>query len=639
MLHYIRDLLIARRPSADYAATNMLASYIFYHFLRVMGWTWLWECDTINTVSNHCPDGDMEDTGTSNWTALGTASLAKDSASKHQGHYALEVSSAALNDGVRSAALTSMEDSTTYRVALWASNDTGSAWNVDVDDGSGSFSNVGTIPDNSGTWTLYHFSFTTAASGTRYLRVVDNNATSGDIYLDDINIFRSWFEYNGVSQSGTDGYFTNNEFASFGYTFVGGDVGKVLVLYASHAEEFGISGAYVINSISSGRAVLTLRMGGSEQIPDTIHGDIVWRVVDLSAAPMSSYAGEGGTTSEAGAGWGLASPHSSKWRLFFRHRAGSGSTARSIMTWSSPIESEFSVMDGVFQPYNPSTFQPRGETYDYGGYSTVDGWFLVGNGGDASETHKRLYAMVSDGGEIASIVTRTVPEDTDNMMGFFGLTGTDARHISRESHVHFAKRNGSLTVSNELRFESFSNDGACGTDETTMPPASVGYWSCSTNPISDANAKANPFSGDEWLMRLLVLRDKNGDYGFYSEKELDVEDAIWACRANLTEFQPFSPITGTGDSFAFSTPTVTLTDAAGDFTQDMVGREITIAGATSPGNDGTFVVASYISATQITYSNVSGVAEAFSGTWSVGPQYFHFEQGVCWKWPGFTALA
>ena len=99
-------------------------------------------------------------------------------------------------------------------LATWASNNTGSAWNVDVDTGSGSFTNVGTIPDNGGAWTLYHFTFTTAASGTRYIRVVDNNATGGDLYLDDINIYRSWFEYN-VDQSGSDGDVQNgDEFSS-----------------------------------------------------------------------------------------------------------------------------------------------------------------------------------------------------------------------------------------------------------------------------------------------------------------------------------------------------------------------------------------------------------------------------------------
>jgi hypothetical protein len=78
-----------------------------------------------------------------------------------------------------------------------------------------------------------------------------------------------------------------------------------------------------------------------------------------------------------------------------------------------------------------------------------------------------------------------------------------------------------------------------------------------------------------------------------------------------------SNVAGTGDSFAVALGVVTLTDAAGDFTADMVGKSIVIAGSTNPLNDGTFVVASFIDASNITYANAVGVAEAFPGTWTV----------------------
>jgi len=41
----------------------------------------------------------------------------------------------------------------------------------------------------------------------------------------------------------------------------------------------------------------------------------------------------------------------------------------------------------------------------------------------------------------------------------------------------------------------------------------------------------------------------------------------------------------------------------------------------------------------VTYENAGGATEAGAGTWDVGAYYFHFENGVCWKWPGFTAVA
>lgn len=86
-----------------------------------------------------------------------------------------------------------------------------------------------------------------------------------------------------------------------------------------------------------------------------------------------------------------------------------------------------------------------------------------------------------------------------------------------------------------------------------------------------------------------------------------------------SENAPQGP-SGTGDSFAFALGVVTLTDAAALFTPAHVGLAITIVGATSPGNNGTFIIASYISPTQITYANAGGVTEAYAGAWSIaGP--------------------
>jgi len=55
VIHYIRDLLIPRRPAADYSAAHMIGSYVLFHYLRVMGWEWLWECDTQQNTANHTP--------------------------------------------------------------------------------------------------------------------------------------------------------------------------------------------------------------------------------------------------------------------------------------------------------------------------------------------------------------------------------------------------------------------------------------------------------------------------------------------------------------------------------------------------------------------------------------------------------
>ena len=78
-----------------------------------------------------------------------------------------------------------------------------------------------------------------------------------------------------------------------------------------------------------------------------------------------------------------------------------------------------------------------------------------------------------------------------------------------------------------------------------------------------------------------------------------------------------APLAGTGDTIGGTAPSMTLTDAAALFTAQHVGRSITIASATSGANNGTFLITGYTSPSVITYQNHAGVAEAFTGTWSI----------------------
>lgn len=72
-----------------------------------------------------------------------------------------------------------------------------------------------------------------------------------------------------------------------------------------------------------------------------------------------------------------------------------------------------------------------------------------------------------------------------------------------------------------------------------------------------------------------------------------------------------------GDAIAGTAPTMTLTVPLGTpFTSDMVGRTLTIASATTPGNDGTFPITA-ATGNVLTYTNAAGVAEALAGTWAV----------------------
>lgn len=75
--------------------------------------------------------------------------------------------------------------------------------------------------------------------------------------------------------------------------------------------------------------------------------------------------------------------------------------------------------------------------------------------------------------------------------------------------------------------------------------------------------------------------------------------------------------TGTGDTIGGSAPNMTLTDSGAVFNAGDIGQSITIAGATTGANNGTFLITGYTSPTQITYQNLVGVAEAYTGTWTL----------------------
>jgi hypothetical protein len=82
--------------------------------------------------------------------------------------------------------------------------------------------------------------------------------------------------------------------------------------------------------------------------------------------------------------------------------------------------------------------------------------------------------------------------------------------------------------------------------------------------------------------------------------------------------------TGTGDTLAASGGTVTLTNAAANNQASDVGKVITIAGATTSAHNGTWTIASRISATQITWANGAGglpASESYSGTWDISYDY------------------
>lgn len=74
---------------------------------------------------------------------------------------------------------------------------------------------------------------------------------------------------------------------------------------------------------------------------------------------------------------------------------------------------------------------------------------------------------------------------------------------------------------------------------------------------------------------------------------------------------------GTGDGFTFGAGNVTVECLTANFQASDVGKTITIAGATSADNNGSFVIASVADTHHLTYANALGVTEAFTGTWDI----------------------
>jgi len=73
--------------------------------------------------------------------------------------------------------------------------------------------------------------------------------------------------------------------------------------------------------------------------------------------------------------------------------------------------------------------------------------------------------------------------------------------------------------------------------------------------------------------------------------------------------------------------------ASPDFDASLIGRTIEIIGATSPANDGKFAITAVPGTNTIRYSNASGVAEAFSGSYKVfNAQFSGGSGGVGSSW-------
>jgi len=645
--HFIRDLLIPGSGGQDggyYASMGVI-----YHFLRLMGWTWLWECDghKLALDPNPVDDGNMEDSGTAAWTLDSAGAAVKDVTDWVHGRQCIKWSP----DPVGVERLTNTGYIATiqtrwHQLGFWFKTTT-AGFTCDINT-AGVWNASGLTIAADGVWHYYQTTFFTVAPPTTMFVNVRFNSPGGapnDAFLDGVSIWFSFFEEGlGLNQDLTDGIFNagTTEFSSSSYTFVAGDIGKAIVAYdVSNPEN---SGAWKIASINAGKAVCDLRAQGSPTF--TASTSIPWRLVDLAWLPHTS-----GVAPAFGCGWGLQSPYED-WRLFARCCMQSGSHNSGICLWSSPTDCDFDwAGHGEFYPGKLSTqqlFAPQGS---YNPVDATSGATMYGLFGDITyraQTQTRLYFMTEDDGHFIAVGLRPYNGSIDEVAHcVIGFSGADTYHSLQESFAHMSA-NG--TGGNELTWEDshgrFRNQGAQSNPSghyMVEAKLAIFNWNGVDEESDIVNGRPNPFNNEEWIREHRLIRDFDGYEGCPSIKTLS-NMGQYVSRCNLEDdvgkYKSFDGIDGTGDTIGGAAPNMTLTDAAGLFTAGMVGKTITISGATTPANDGVFTISSYTSPTQIGYQNASGVAEAYAGDWEVNVHsYFLWNDGMVWEWMGEHSIA
>jgi hypothetical protein len=547
---------------------------------------------------------------------------------------------------------------TPLHLTLWVNNPGTQTWNVDVDRGDGSPYNVGSFGATTG-WELKHFDLTLVGNGNVSISIKPQG-TSDTIYVDSVLLFRSFFEYTNDYEDYASGdagayvaQYASDEFESSNYTFVAGDVGKFLFLFDTTYPTN--SGCYEITSINSGRAVLTLRSGTASLTTNS--GTVNWRMVDIYKwmQNVGDYT-ETDNIVEVYSGFALESPHASGWRFVLRGlwTDGDATYRNGMVTWSAPEDTAIDVDTGNFFKTGPSimsataernkTLQELNFAAAINAYNDSTGLsWLRSRGVPATFTARQFMMLEEDG---SWFFVATIPDNASSTAGLFGLVGADAYHSGAQAHCHLCSRDSYMTGSGGVReFIEWSyearwaiNGRGIGPDNLPRKLQAIqyGYGVSNAHFWEQSNAQGNPFSNDEYIHPLLLARDPDGTAGNPSEREAD---GVYQGRANMTELSTFGNVNGSGDSFALSGSTITLTDAAAAFTSSMIGKEITITGATTGGNDGTFTVTGVPTSSTLTYENASGATEAFTGDWTVNmATYLHLRNGLCIDWMGETLV-
>lgn len=550
---------------------------------------------------------------------------------------------------------------TPIHIAIWVNNPGGQTWNVDVDRGDGSPVTAGSFGLTSG-WEIKHFDFVMQSNGGVQI-FLRPQGVSSTIHIDGILMFRSFFEftndYEDYAYGDSGGYVAQvnpDEFESSNYTFVADDVGKFLLLFDKSGNHPKNTGCYAITSINAGRAVLDLRSQTAALTSQDGSVDALsWRMVDIYkwASSTGNYNLPNDQV-EVWNGFGIESPHSSKWRFVCRGAwiDGDINNSNGCVQWSAPRDTELDIDTGNFFITGGPSIQgwgtQRNKTIQELNITSEANFYADASSQSASENMNWMRGRAGNANFICRVTMMfesvgrwfflvAQPDTVQPTAGLFGLVGQDIYHPGDLAHCHLSSRDGSLTGGVTRDFLSYIRSDAwwyhgegIGRDGyvTRIGCGQLGYSSSDDYFWEQSNAQANPFDGDEWLQPVLLLTGSNPE-GSWSEREAE---GIYQGRSNLPNMSTFGNENGDGDSFSIVGTTVTLTDAAGLFTASMIGKEVTITGATTPGNNGTFIVTGQ-TANTLVYENATGATEGFTGGWSVNmAKYLHITNGLCIDW-------
>lgn len=164
-------------------------------------------------------------------------------------------------------------------------------------------------------------------------------------------------------------------------------------------------------------------------------------------------------------------------------------------------------------------------------------------------------------------------------------------------------------------------NGTSGRADTYSSPANTTDWHGNTASNSTLGCSAMVDLGRNAEIGYIQIR-YNGYADLIRQAYTANQHGMIAnlYRANDAATAPKATYTqdGTGDTIGGTAPNMTLTDTGAAFTADDVGSYLTIQGAATASNNGTFLITAFTSTTQITYTNASGVAQAIAaGKWFI----------------------